>query len=360
MNSVSDRNRVKLEILRKLVLIRLVEQTIAKRYPEQKMRCPVHLCLGQEATGAVFGVLAEKEDLFWGNYRSHGHYLGKGGDLRKMFLEVLGSFEGCSGGMGGSMHLVDLSQGFAGSSAIVAATIPQAAGAALSFKLRGEPHGVVVFFGDAAVEEGAIYETINLALLHQLPLIFVCENNRLAINTRIEIRSYIGELYKRFSSIGLRFAKISGTRVEDVIRAAESAFSCIHSGRGPFFIECEVERWAAHVGPAYKGPVDLWWQDPAKQEASSCPIAVLAMDLITREMITLDELIKLHDDTLREIENTFKEAMDTMDTARETLPNPENLVFSSPLLSFLPQKKLWGTVTNSDEYQEPSKVMNPF
>lgn len=352
-----NKTSLKLEILKKLALIRSAELVIAKHYPEQTMKCPTHLCLGQEITGAVFGVLAKREDLFFGNYRSHGHYLGKGGDLLKLFLELLGSPYGCSGGLGGSMHLVDLSQGFAGSSAIVAATVPQAAGAALAFKLRKEPHGVVVFFGDAAVEEGTIHETVNFALLHQLPLIFVCENNQLAINTRIEVRSYTQELCKWFSSTGLRFAKVSGNCIEDVIWAAESAFSAVYSGEGPFFIECEMDRWAAHVGPAYKGPVDLWWQDPANGEASSCSIAVLALDLLRKEVITEAELVKLHDDTLRKVENTFKEAMET---PKGTFPDLKNLVFSSPLISSLPYTRFLGVAPNETNYQEPSKVMNPF
>lgn len=347
---------LKSDILKRLILIRLTEQVIARRYPEQTMKCPIHLCLGQESTGAVFGALAKPEDLFFGNYRSHGHYLGKGGNLLKLFLELLGSMQGCSGGIGGSMHLVDQEQGFAGSSAIVASTVPQAAGAALAFKYRGLPHGVVVFLGDAAVEQGATYETVNFSLLHQLPLIFVCENNRLAINTKIEIRSCTTELGKRFSSMGLPFMRVSGRSLHEMISAAQVGFSHIRSGKGPFFVECEMERWAVHVGPAHEGPVDLWWQDPENEAASSCPVADAVLELLKNNTITRSQIRKLHDDTLETVEETFARAMKM---SRAETPELENLVFSSGLLSSLPEK---GSLEPSQlkETVQPSKLANPF
>jgi len=352
----SDKSPVKLEILRKLALIRLVEQTIAKHYPEQKMRCPVHLCLGQETTGAVFGVLAKKKDLFFGNYRSHGHYLGKGGDLSKMFLELLGSFEGCSGGMGGSMHLMDQSCGFIGSSAIVSATVPQAAGAALGFKLRNEPYGVVVFFGDAAMEEGVVYETVNFSLLHQLPVLFVCENNRLATNTPIELRTNVTQLYDRFASMGLHSVKACGSSIQEMMTAAETAFEWIRSGKGPFLVECQLTRWVGHVGPVYQGPTEHWWQNPGVPANPPCLIADVVVDLIKEKVITAEDARQLYKDVLKEVEKTFQEA--SMKTAGE-IPDLEEVTYASPLASSLPQNGNFGSAIRVEHYQ-PSKLENPF
>ena len=160
-----------------MLRIRLVEEQIIHYYPGQEMKCPCHLCIGQEAicTGvcAHLGV----SDYLFGTYRGHGFYLAKGGDLKKMIAELYGKRTGITRGKGGSMQLVAPEVGILCMSAIVGATIPMAVGAALAQKLRKTKNVSVVFFGDGATEEGVFHESLNFASLKKLPVLFICENN---------------------------------------------------------------------------------------------------------------------------------------------------------------------------------------
>src|SRR5262249_37619826 len=152
-------------------------EAVASLLESGEAGCPCHLCIGQEAIAAGVCAVLEPTDTIWGGHRSHGHYLAKGGSLDSMFAEILGRTRGCSGGRGGSMHLFDAEHGIPGTVPIVAGTVPLACGAAMAYKLRREPHVAVAFFGDGAMEEGHVHESMNLAALYRLPVIFICENN---------------------------------------------------------------------------------------------------------------------------------------------------------------------------------------
>ena len=165
------------EILKRMKTIRLVEETIAEKYNEWNMRCPTHLCTGQEAVAAACGLALRKDDYAVGGHRAHGHYIGKGGDLNKMIAEIYGKSSGCSSGKGGSMHLIDQSVGFMGCTGIVGGTIPVGVGLGLAVQLQASDQLSCIFFGDGATEEGVFYESINFALLRSLPVLFICENN---------------------------------------------------------------------------------------------------------------------------------------------------------------------------------------
>ncbi|MBI4331624.1 MAG: thiamine pyrophosphate-dependent dehydrogenase E1 component subunit alpha, partial [Chloroflexi bacterium] len=171
-----------------MLRIRLVEERIAELYPEQQMRCPVHLCTGQEAIAAGVSAHLTSDDYALSNHRSHGHYLAKGGDLKAMMAEIYGRVTGCSRGKGGSMHLVDLAAGFLGATPIVGSTIPMAVGAALATVMKGEKRVTVAYFGDAAVEEGVFHESLNFAALKRLPVVFVCENNFFSVYSPLSVR----------------------------------------------------------------------------------------------------------------------------------------------------------------------------
>src|SRR5476649_1203872 len=157
------------DLLRAMMRIRSVEETIAERYREGKMRCPTHLCTGQEAVSAAVGMALRPDDFAVSTHRAHGHYLGKGGDLKRMMAEIHGKSTGCSAGKGGSMHLVDRSVGFMGSTAIVGNTVPVGVGLGLSIQLHGTDQVSTVFLGEAVVEEGVFFESVNFAVLRGLP-----------------------------------------------------------------------------------------------------------------------------------------------------------------------------------------------
>ena len=151
------------EYHRAMLRIRLVEQAIAERYAEQQMRCPMHLCIGQEAIAVGVCAALQPDDKVFSNHRAHGHYLAKGGSLKAMLAELYGRATGCCGGRGGSRHLIDLDAGFMGATPIVGGTVPLAVGSAWAARLQRQPRVTVVFFGDGCFEEGVVHESLNFA-----------------------------------------------------------------------------------------------------------------------------------------------------------------------------------------------------
>ncbi|TAL20622.1 thiamine pyrophosphate-dependent dehydrogenase E1 component subunit alpha [Patescibacteria group bacterium] len=342
-------------VLKSAARIRAVELAIAAHYGEEKMRCPTHLCLGQEITPAVFGALSRAVDVFFGTYRSHGHYLAKGGDLLRLFAELLGKREGCSSGVGGSMHIIDQSAGFHGTSAIVGATVPIAAGAALSRARRNAPGIAVSFFGDAAVEEGIVMETVNFAVLHQLPVIFVCENNRLCVTTPLELRTPNDQLFRRFESFGLVGERVEAAEPLLLAAAAERAYEACCEFRGPQFLEVTTDRWATHVGAEWSGPADSWWQDPESAAAARCPLAQLARALLSQGAVTKKELGEWAGAARVEAEAAFRAASILPDCVPD---DNSAFLYATGLEATLPVGEWRPRAAGGGA--EPSKLVNPF
>ena len=200
----------------KISLIRNVELEISKKYSENKMRCPVHLSIGQEACAVGVCENLKKKDTLYSTHRSHAHYLAKGGSLKRMIAEIYGKKTGCCGGRGGSMHLFDDSVGMKSSIPIVASSIPIAAGNALSIKLKKSKNISVVIFGDGAVEEGIFYETLNFSVIKKLPILFVCENNLYSIMTHIKERQPKNFIYNIKKLFKIPFEKCDGNKVDQI------------------------------------------------------------------------------------------------------------------------------------------------
>src|SRR3989338_5074367 len=177
-----------LQAYKKMLLMRLAEQEIANLYLQNKIMSFVHFYVGQEAVAVGVCDALKKDDKVLGNHRSHGHYLAKGGDLKKMICEMLGKGNGFSHGKGGSMHMMDRSVKFVGSTPILGSIVPIACGTAFEQKYKNKPDVSVAFLGDGAFEEGIVYETLNLAALFKLPLLLVVENNLFAVNSKIKDR----------------------------------------------------------------------------------------------------------------------------------------------------------------------------
>lgn len=342
-------------VLKNMVTIRMVEQFIVARYPEQKMQCPTHLCTGQEVVPAVCGSIAGEEDVFMGTYRSHGHYLAKGGSVMALFAELLGTPLGCAKGFGGSMHLVDVKHHFMGTSAIVGSGIPIAAGAALSARYRKRSSVVFVFFGDAAIEEGVVYETVNFAMLQRLPILFICENNRLAISTPLELRQSSTDLARRFEALGLHGCTVKGNDVTRLCTIVGDVYAAARAGKGPALIECSLSRWSAHVGHATEGPLDAWWQDPTSAEADACPIAALVRPLLATKRLDMTTVQHLRETIQKEINEAYAEATKAAPFSAVDLPRA---VYASPVESTLPVVSVRGMQHVRE--QEQNKLVNPF
>jgi pyruvate dehydrogenase E1 component alpha subunit len=231
-----------------MLLVRRAEERIQSQYHLREMRSPPHLYMGHEAVAAGVCATLRKDDVVFPYYRSHGWYLAKGGDLDAMMAELYGKESGCSGGWGGSMHLIDLAAGVMGTSAIVGGTVSHAAGAALSFRIRGRDSVAVVSFGDGAIEEGVFHETLNFSSLRKLPVIFVCENNLYATNTHIRDRQARPEIHPHAERFGVPGVLADGNDVVAVYTEATKAVARARAGGGPTLLEFQTYRIFEHCG----------------------------------------------------------------------------------------------------------------
>jgi len=231
-----------------MLQIRKVEEKIDELNEAGKVKCPTHLYIGQEAVAVGVGHNLLQKDYVFSTYRGHGHYLAKRGNLKKMMAEIIGSEKGCCMGRGGSMHIVDPSVNFMGTSALVGGCLPMAVGTAWASQMKNEKRVTVVFFGDGAVEEGVFHESMNFASLKKLPVIFVCENNFYAVNSPIEARQPLGaDIYKRAEGYGMKGYLVDGNNVLDVNKCAKEAISEARNGKGPSLLEARTFRWCVHV-----------------------------------------------------------------------------------------------------------------
>lgn len=237
------------ELYMSMYRIRTVEQRVAQVYPSDKIKSPIHLSIGQEAVSVGVCSALGVQDTVFGTYRGHALYLAKGGDLNAMVAELYGKETGCTKGKGGSMHLIAPEHGVMGTSAIVASTIPHAIGFAYALKLRGKRAVVAVFFGDGAVEEGAYSESLNFAVVKQLPILFVCENNGYSIHTPLNKRQPSATICARAAAYGLGTARVPDGDIFRILDSAHTMVQAIRDGSGPKFVEYCVYRWREHVGP---------------------------------------------------------------------------------------------------------------
>jgi TPP-dependent pyruvate/acetoin dehydrogenase alpha subunit len=237
-------------LYRSLYRIRRVEEEVARVYPTDKIKSPVHLSIGQEAVAVGVCEALRPEDVVFGTFRSHALYLAKGGDLNAMIAELYGKATGCARGKGGSMHLVDVAHGVMGASAVVGTIIPNAVGFAYAAKLQRQDRVVVSLFGDGATEEGVFAESLNFAALRRVPALFVCENNFYSIHTHQRRRQATPNICDRVRAHGIPAERIKDNDVLYLAERARAVVEAIRSGQeGPYFFECLTYRWKEHVGP---------------------------------------------------------------------------------------------------------------
>jgi acetoin:2,6-dichlorophenolindophenol oxidoreductase subunit alpha len=238
-----------LNLYRQMVRIRVCEESFVDPIRRREILCPVHLYSGEEAVAVGVCAGLSERDYVFGTHRSHGHYLAKGGDLRKMVAEVYCRETGCAKGRGGSMHLLAPEVGMMGAAPIVAGTISLAMGAALAASICQDGRVAVSFFGDGATGEGVLFESINFAALHCLPLVFVCENNLYSTHLPIRECRPQGDIARIGKAFGIPAFRVNGNQVLRVFEAAQKAVSLCRQGRGPVFMECLTYRLRGHVGP---------------------------------------------------------------------------------------------------------------
>jgi len=294
--------------------IRRAEEVIAKIYPTDKIKSPVHLGIGHEAIQVGICENLEKNDIVFGYYRSHPLYLAKGGDLNSMMAELFGKITGCAKGWGGSMHLVSLEHGVMSTTAIVASSIPNAVGYAYALKLQNSKQVVVSFCGDGATEEGVTSESWNFAALHKLPILFVCENNELAIHTKRSQRQASLDICGRAEANGVPATLIDQYNTETIYNIAGELIEKIRDGQGPQFLEVVASRWLEHVGPNEDFKLGYRSEDevtPFREQ-----------DEIERLGSLLDQQVKSEID--QEIENEIDQAIQFAESSQ--FPQKEELL----------------------------------
>jgi acetoin:2,6-dichlorophenolindophenol oxidoreductase subunit alpha len=294
--------------------IRRIEEAIESRYHEDEMKTPIHLVIGQEATSVGCCAALTTRDLLYSSHRTHGNYLAKGGDLRAMLAELYCRINGCAGSRGGSMHLIDKSVGMAGTSAIVAGAIPIATGAALAVQLKGEDRVVVVFLGEAATEEGAASESLNFAVLKQLPIVFFCENNFYSVQSPLWTRQPAREIWHWAQGYGMPSTQVDGMNVLTVYDATRDAVARAKSGAGPTFIEARCYRYRAHGGSGDDTKAGYRDMDERSAWDAFDPVALYSQYLSEGGVLTDAQLQTMSVEIAREIEDAFAFAIES--------PNP--------------------------------------
>jgi len=235
-----------LALLQSMIRIRRFEEKCAELYAAGKIRGFLHLYIGEEAIAAGAMPLFHAEDAVVSTYREHGHALTRGVPMDAVMAEMFGRVEGCSGGRGGSMHLFDVSRRFYGGNAIVAGGIPIAVGLALADKMQGNKRVTACLFGDGAVAEGVFHESMNLAALWKLPVLFLCENNQYAMGTAIDRHQSQQNLALKAASYAMEVERVDGMDVLAVEAATRRGVEYVRSGAGPWFIELVTYRFRAH------------------------------------------------------------------------------------------------------------------
>ncbi len=296
---------------RSIYRIRRVEEEIAKVYPTDKIKSPVHLSIGQEAVSVGVCEALRSDDIVFGTYRSHAYYLAKGGNLKKMIAELYGKATGSAHGKGGSMHLIDISAGVMGASAVVGTTIANAIGYAYALKYQKRDSVVVSFFGDGAVDEGVFHESLNFAALKKLPIIFICENNFYAIHTHQNQRHANPNVWEKAQTYGMPAERIENNDLFKIYeKVVEAAKAIRQNGSGPFFFECMTYRLKEHVGPnedfhlgyRTKAETDVWVKNDQIKKLAN--------------LIDKRERQKIEEEVEREIKEAFEFA--------ESSPFPDN------------------------------------
>jgi TPP-dependent pyruvate/acetoin dehydrogenase alpha subunit len=237
-------------LYRSLYRIRRVEEEVARVYPTDKIKSPVHLSIGQEAVAVGICEALTPQDVVFGTYRGHALYLARGGELKRMIAELYGKATGCTRGKGGSMHLIAPDQGVMGTSAVVGTTIANAVGYAYALRYTRRDAIVASFFGDGATEEGVFAESLNFAVLKQLPILFVCENNQYAIHTHQTRRQGTTAICERARAHGLPAGRLDCNDIPQLCQKVQKVVEGIRAGGGPSFLEVLTYRWKEHVGPS--------------------------------------------------------------------------------------------------------------
>jgi pyruvate dehydrogenase E1 component alpha subunit len=306
-----------LHAYREMLRIRLIEERLVVEYLDKNIRSFVHFYIGQEAIAVGVCMNLTKKDYVVGTHRCHGHYLAKGGDLKAMVAELYGKTTGCSGGRGGSMHLIDLSVGYMGSISILASLTSIATGMAFEQKKYSWKNVTVAFVGDGAADEGGFYESINLAALMKVPIIFVLEDNLYAGMSAAEARHpesfKMGDIVRGLGGI---LVYVDGNDVQHVDACMRHALKRLRDTKKPIVLQCATYRHMAHSAPLMDDKEGYRKVDDLKTRLAACPLKKFTDHYHIGPDI--QDVIKI--DIIQEIDEAIRFAEES------PMPDPEDLI----------------------------------
>jgi len=305
-------NVLKLEFYTKMLLIRQFEYAVKKLLEQAEIKGTAHLYIGEEAIATGVCTALKTDDYITSTHRGHGHCIAKGANVNEMMAELFGKTNGCCKGKGGSMHIADMKTYNLGANGIVAGGIPIATGAGLSIKMRNSKQIAVCFFGDTATNEGSFHESVNMASIWDLPVVYVCENNFYGISINIKDAVKVNSLSKRMSAYNIPAVTIDGNNVIEVYEETKKAIDYARSGKGPYFLECVTYRWEGHS----RSDPCVYRPTGEKEEwIKKCPIKKLEEDLISSN-VDIKDLEKIKEDVNEKI-------MEAIEFGRKG-PDPEH------------------------------------
>lgn len=306
----------KRHLLHQMMRIRRMEEKAYELYTEEKIRGFLHLYDGEEAVAVGVIENLREEDGIVATYREHGHALVRGVSMEKIMAEMYGKAEGCSGGRGGSMHLYDKETNFYGGSAIVANGLPMAAGLAMAHKMQKRNAIICCFFGEGAVDEGEFHESLNLASLWNLPVLFVCENNLYSMGMPFELAEAETDLVKKAESYGLQGVSVDGMDILKVHKAAIAAVNYVREKTRPYFLECKTYRYRAH---SMFDPERYREKEEVKEWKKKDPIKTFSEKLLKEEIISEKELNDLENQVSEEVKAAVRFAEEGTEEPVENL-----------------------------------------
>lgn len=281
-----------LAMYRTMRTIRRFEERVVGLVNTNEIPGVTHEYVGQEAVAAGVCAALRRDDVITSTHRGHGHVIAKGADLRRMLAELLARRDGLNRGRGGSMHVADFSVGVLGANGMVAAGAPHAAGAAWSFRADGLDRIAVTFFGDGGANQGVLHETMNLATLWKLPVLFVCENNGYGL-TLAQAKSTAGSLVTRAAAYGMDAASIDGMDVAAVLAATKDAVTRARVGGGPTFLECRTYRFVGHHTAERTMKLRYRTQEEIEQWRERDPLNVARAKLDSAQLALIDEEVEI-------------------------------------------------------------------
>ena len=308
-------NDLAVHMLYEMMLIREFENTVGEYKLKRQIYGMAHCCNGQEAIAVGTCTALKDTDYVISNHRPHGHAIAKGVDITKMFAEIFGKSTGTNGGKGGSMHIVDKNVNFLPSTGIVASGIPVACGTAFASKMQKNHRISCVFFGDGAANEGVLAECLNIASIWSLPIMFVLEDNGLAVTTQTKDTSACREYVQLANAYNIKAMKIDGQDVELVYRTAEQAAEYIRSEEKPVLIHATTVRFSEHAeGEYYRKMRETKYRDYDKldeQMRKECPIINYTKVLSDRNVMTEKQILDMKQKVKEKIEDSLRAALDS-------------------------------------------------